>query len=136
MAEYVMKDLVRCRGLEGTVFVDSAATSTEEIGNPVHRGTKRMLRERGVPFGDHSARQITHADYDEYDLIVGMDEANIRSMRRVFDGDPQGKLHKLLEFAGSGRDVADPWYTGDFETTYDDVVSGCEGLLEQLCGPE
>lgn len=132
MAEYVMKDLVRCRGLEGTVFVDSAATSTEEIGNPVHRGTKRMLRERGVPCGDHRARQIIRADYDEYDLIIGMDEANIRSMRRVFGGDPQGKLHKLLEFAGSDREVADPWYTGDFETTYDDVVAGCEGVCERL----
>ena len=136
MAEYVMKDLVRKRGREGDVTVDSAATSTEEIGNPVHRGTRRVLREHGVPCGDHRARQITHADYDDYDLIVGMDEANMRSMRRVFIGDPQGKLRKLLEFAGSGRDVADPWYTGDFETTYDDVVSGCEGLLEQLCGPE
>ena len=135
MAEYVMKDLVRKRGLDNDVFVDSAATSTEEIGNPVHRGTRRALRDHGVPCGNHRARQITRADYDAYDLIVGMDEANIRSMRRVFDGDPQSKLRKLLEFAGSARDIADPWYTGDFETTYDDIVAGCEGLLEQLYGP-
>lgn len=127
-----MKDLAGKAGESGRFAIDSAATSTEEIGNPVHRGTRNVLRKHGVPCGDRRARQVRRSDYEVYDLIVGMDEANMRSLRRVFDGDPQGKLRKLLEYAGLDRDVADPWYTGDFETTYRDVVSGCEGLLRSL----
>ncbi|WP_289636172.1 low molecular weight protein-tyrosine-phosphatase [uncultured Adlercreutzia sp.] len=133
MAEFVLKDMVAARGLAGEFHIESAATSTEEIGNPVHPGTQRMLREHGIGgFQAKQARQLTRADYDGYDLIIGMDEANIRNMNRMLGGDPDGKIHKLLEFAGSVRDVADPWYTGDFETTYDDVLAGCKGLLAHL----
>ena len=133
MAEFVLKDMVAARGVADEFHIESAATSTEEIGNPVHPGTQRMLRAHGVGgFQAKRAQQLTRGDYDGYDLIIGMDEANIRNTNRMLGGDPEGKIHKLLEFAGSTRDVADPWYTGDFETTYDDVLAGCEGLLAHL----
>ena len=133
MAEFVLKDMVAARGMADEFSIASAATSTEEIGNPVHPGTQRMLREHGIGgFQAKRARQLTRADYDGYDLIIGMDAANIRNMNRMLGGDPDGKIHKLLEFAGSVRDVADPWYTGDFDTTYEDVLDGCKGLLEHL----
>jgi protein-tyrosine phosphatase len=133
MAEFVLKDMVAARGAADEFSIASAATSTEEIGNPVHPGTQRMLREHGIGgFQAKRARQLTPADYNDFDLIIGMDEANIRNMNRMLGGDPDGKIHKLLEFAGSVRDVADPWYTGDFETTYDDVLAGCKGLLAHL----
>lgn len=132
MAEYVMRDLIERAGLQGRIMVDSAATSSEEIGNPVHRGTRRALAEHGVACGNHRARRVKREDYDACDLVVGMDEANMRSLNRLFDGDPEGKLRKLLEYAGENRDVADPWYTGDFETTYQDVLAGCTGLLQHV----
>lgn len=134
MAEYVMRNLVSAHGAKTQFVIDSAATSAEEIGNPVHHGTRCVLAAHGVPCGDHRARRVTRVDYDAYHLIVGMDAANMRMLERLFDGDRDGKLHKLLEFAGDSRDVADPWYTGDFETTYQDVVLGCTGLLKELCG--
>lgn len=133
MAEFVLKDMVAARGVADGFSIESAATSTEEIGNPVHPGTRRMLQAHGIGgFEGKRARQLTRDDYDDYDLIIGMDEANIRNMGRMLGGDPEGKVRKLLEFAGSTRDVADPWYTGDFETTYDDVRAGCAGLLGRL----
>ena len=133
MAEFVLKALVAARGVADEFHIESAATSTEEIGNPVHPGTQRMLREHGIGgFEGKRARQLTRADYDDFDLIVGMDTANIRNMNRMLGGDPEAKIHKLLEFAGSSRDVADPWYMGDFDTTYTDVLAGCEGLLAHL----
>lgn len=133
MAEFVLKDMVARRGLDARFRIESAATSTEEIGNPVHPGTAAVLREHGIGgFQEKRARQLVRADYDGYDMIIGMDAANIRNMCRMFNGDPCGKIHKLLEFAGSGRDVADPWYTHDFDATYRDVCAGCEGLLEAL----
>ena len=132
MAEYVMKDLVERAGESDRFSIDSAATSSEEIGNPVHRGTQRALKRHGIPCGGHRARRVTAADYDSFDLIVGMDEANVRSLNRLFGGDSDGKVRKLLEFAGESRDVADPWYTRDFETTYRDVSAGCKGLLAAL----
>ena len=132
MAEFVMKDMVKKAGLESRFFIASAATSTEEIGNPVHYGTRGKLREVGISCAGKTARQITRRDYDEYDLLIGMDMANIRNMRRAWNGDPDGKVHLLLEYAGTNREVADPWYTGDFEATYTDVVAGCSGLLEEL----
>ena len=133
MAEFVLKDMVAARGVADGFSIESAATSTEEIGNPVHPGTWRMLQAHGIGgFEGKRARQLTRDDYDDYDLIIGMDEANIRNMGRMLGGDPEGKVRKLLEFAGSTRDVADPWYTGDFETTYDDVRAGCAGLLGRL----
>lgn len=133
MAEFVLKDMVARRGLAEQFHIESAATSTEEIGNPVHPGTASMLREHGIGgFEGKRARQLTRADYDAFDLIVGMDAANMRNMARMLGADPAGKVRKLLEFAGSSRDVADPWYTGDFDTTYADVLAGCEGLLAHL----
>ncbi len=130
MAEYVMKDLVRKAGREQEFFIASAATSTEEIGNPVHYGTRQKLCREGVPMTDRLAVQMKRTDYDKYDYLIGMDQWNIRNMLCILGGDPGGKIHKMMEFAGSGRDVADPWYTGDFETTYRDVLAGCEGLLK------
>jgi len=130
MAEYVMKHLAREAGLEDQFFIDSAATSAEEIGNGVHHGTRRKLAQVGIPCGDHRARQMTKADYQRFDLLIGMDGANMRNMRRICGGDSDDKLRLLLQFAGSGRDIADPWYTGNFDATYEDVLSGCTGLLK------
>lgn len=133
MAEFVLKDMVARRGLADEFEIESAATSTEEIGNPVHPGTVGELRRHDIGgFEEKRARQLRRDDYDAFDLIIGMDEANMRNMGRMLGGDPAGKLHKMLEFAGSTRDVADPWYTGDFDTTYEDVCDGCRGLLGYL----
>ena len=133
MAEYVMKDLVKKAGLEDQFQIASAATSREEIGNPVYPPACRKLAEHGISCGEHAARQLRSADYGEYDLLVGMDQANLRNMRRICGGDPDGKLHLLLEYAGRpGQEVADPWYTGDFEVTWRDVLAGCQGLLEEI----
>ena len=133
MAEFVLKDMVARRGLADEFEIESAATSTEEIGNPVHPGTVGELRRHDIGgFEKKRARQLRRDDYDAFDLIIGMDETNMRNMGRMLGGDPAGKLHKMLEFAGSTRDVADPWYTGDFDTTYEDVCDGCRGLLGYL----
>lgn len=125
MAEFVMKELVKKAGLSPQFYIDSAATSREEIGNPVYPPARRKLAEHGVPCGGHAARQLTGGDYAEYDLLIGMDQANLRNMRRICGGDPEGKLHLLLDYTGSPGDVADPWYTGDFEATWRDVLAGC-----------
>ena len=132
MAEFVMKALVEEAGLGGEFEIASAATSREEIGNGPHYGTVGKLRQVGIPVVPHRAIQMTRADYDRYDYLIGMDTANIRNMTRIAGGDPEEKIYKMLTFAGSGRDVADPWYTGDFEATYRDVVEGCEGFLKYL----
>ncbi len=132
MAEFVMKDMVKKAGLESRFQIASAATSTEETGNPVHRGTREKLRQVGISCAGKTARQLTRSDYAAYDYLIGMDTWNIRNMHRMLGGDPDKKIYKLLEFAGSTQDVADPWYTGDFETTYRDVVAGCQGLLSKL----
>lgn len=134
MAEFVMKDLVRKAGLEGEFQIDSAATSTEEIGNPVHPGTRRKLAEHSIGCEGKRARQMTARDYKEYDLLVGMDCANLRNMRRICGGDPEGKITLLLDYTHRPGDVADPWYTGDFEATWRDVSEGCESLLAYLIG--
>lgn len=133
MAEFVLKDMVQKRSEADRYVIASAATSTEEIGNPVHPGTQRALREHGIGgFGKKRARQLRPADYNEYDLLIGMDDANVRNMERMLGGDPERKIRKLLDFAGEDRSIADPWYTGDFAATYEDVVAGCEGLLREL----
>jgi len=132
MAEFVMKDMLKRSGLSGSVAVASAATSAEEMGNPVHPGTRRKLSEHGISCAGKTARQLTRRDYDAYDYLIGMDEGNMRSMRRLFGGDPKGKLVKLLSFCGENADVADPWYTGDFEATWLDVNRGCEALMHEL----
>ena len=130
MAEFVMKDLAEREGLQ--ISIASAATSSEELGNPVHPGTRRKLAEHGIRCDGKTARQLTRRDYEEYDWLIGMDESNMRNMRRLFGGDPRGKLVKLLQFCGENADVADPWYTGNFDATWNDVSRGCKALLDEL----
>lgn len=132
MCESVMTYLVQESGLDSCIEINSAATSREEIGNPPHYGTVNKLREKHIPVIPHRATQMTREDYDYYDYLIGMDSANIRNMTRIADGDPEGKIYKLLPIAGIYRDVADPWYTGDFQETYEDVKVGCEALLRLL----
>ena len=132
MAQSVLQHLVNNRGLSDLFYIDSAATSREEIGNGPHYGTVRKLGQVGIPVIPHKAIQMTRQDYLDYDYLIGMDTANIRNMNAIAGGDPQGKIYKLLSFAGEGRDVADPWYTGDFDATYRDVMAGCEGFLAFL----
>ena len=132
MAESVFTDMVKKQHIDQLFEIDSAATSREEIGNPPHYGTVNKLKSVGIPVVPHRAIQMTKQDYEYYDYLIGMDTANIRNMNRIAGGDSQDKIYKLLSFAGSGRDVADPWYTGDFNETYRDVVAGCEGFLEFL----
>lgn len=132
MAEFVMKDLLQKQGLSERVHVASAATSTWEIGNPVHHGTKSKLAEHGISCKGKTARQLTRADYAEYDLIIGMDKSNMTDMLDMLGGDAQGKLSLMMDWCGEKRDVADPWYTHDFEATWQDVLRGCEALLEHL----
>ena len=134
MAEFVMKDLVRKAGRENDFYIESAATSTEEIGNEVYPPAKRKLAEHGIGCKGKTARQMTRRDYDRFDLLIGMDSANIRNMYRICSGDPEQKIHELLDFTDCIGDVADPWYTGDFEATWRDVLEGCQCLLEQLIG--
>jgi len=132
MCESVLTNMVNELHMAHLFEINSAATSREEIGNPPHYGTVNKLRQVGIPMVPHRAVQMTKADYDYYDYLIGMDTANIRNMTRIAGGDPEGKIYKLLSFAGSGRDVADPWYTGDFDATYEDVVNGCEGFIRFL----
>ena len=132
MAEFVMKDLVAKAGLSDKFEIASAATSTEEIGNPVYPPAKAELARHGISCEGKRARQVTKADYAEYDYLIGMDGANIRNMLRIFGGDPDGKVARLLSYAGSERDISDPWYTGEFGTTYNDVLEGCTAFLQYL----
>lgn len=132
MAEYLMRDIAGREGYGDRIFTASAATSTEEIGNPVHRGTQQILRRLGISCAEKHAVQMTRRDYETYDYLIGMDDWNLRNMRRICGGDPDGKLFRLLDFTDSPREVADPWYTGDFETTYRDIQEGCKGLLHHL----
>ena len=132
MAEFVFKDMVAKKGLSDLFEIASAATSREEIGNPVHPGTKRILDGLGISCKGKRAVQTTRSDYNYYDYIIGMDSWNMRNMSKIYGGDPDNKLYKLLQFAGKSDDVADPWYTGNFDVTYRDVKAGCEGLLKHI----
>ena len=132
MAEFVMKDIVRKAGRETAFCIESAATSTEEIGNDVYPPARRKLAEHGISCLGKTARQMTRRDYERFDLLVGMDSWNIRNMKVICGGDPEGKIHMLLDFTNRPGDVADPWYTGDFEATWRDVLDGCQCLLKQL----
>lgn len=132
MAEFVMKDLVQKAGLEDQFRIASAATSAEEIGNPVYPPARRKLAEHGISCAGKTARQLRREDYGQWDLFIGMDEANLQNMRRLFGGDPEGKCSLLLSHAGRSGEVADPWYTRDFEATWKDVVEGCRALLDEL----
>ena len=132
MTEFVMKELVEKAGLAPQFHIESAATSREEIGNPVYPPAQRKLAEHGIACGGHAARQLTSQDYDTYDFLIGMDSANLRDMYRICGGDEAGKLSRLMDHTSRPGDVADPWYTGDFETTWQDVLEGCQGLLKEL----
>lgn len=132
MAEFVMKDLVRKAGRAEEFSIASAATSTEEIGNPVYPPARRMLASHGIDCAGKTARQLRKADYAQYDYLIGMDQANFRNMQRMCGGDPDGKIHLLLDFTDRPGQVADPWYTGDFQAAWDDVLEGCEGLLRYI----
>ena len=133
MAEFVMKDLVRKAGLEAEFEIGSAATSTEEIGNPVYPPARRKMAEHGIGCAGKTARQLTAGDYERWDYLVGMDRANLRNMRRICGGDPKGKISLLLDWTARPGDIADPWYTGDFEAPWQEVQTGCRALLDQIC---
>ena len=132
MAEFLMKDIVKKRGIEDDFYIASAATSTEEIGNPVHYGTREKLAQYGISVAGKRAVQLTRADYQKYDLILGMEELNTSYIMRIVGQDPEHKVKRLLDFSNNPRDIADPWYTGDFDTAYDDVYEGCTALLETI----
>lgn len=134
MAEFIFKALVRSRGLENQYYIESAAVSDEEWGNSIYPPAKRCLRQHGVPFDESkTARTVTRADYARFDRIICMDSSNLRWIRRIVPDDPDGKIHLLMSYTGNSREVADPWYTGDFERTFQDILSGCEAMLD---GPE
>lgn len=131
MAEFIFKDKIRSRGLNEQFYVESAAVSTEEIGNSIYPPAKRCLNAHGIPFDtSKTARQITRADYDRFDLIICMDRMNLRWLKNIIPNDPAGKVRLMMSYAGQDRDVADPWYTGDFETTYRDLDLATEALLK------
>ncbi len=130
MAEAMMKYMVENRGIADHYYIDSAATSTEAVGYMMYSPAVRKLKQYGIPVGDHVARQVRKADYGKFDYIIGMDRYNIRDLQRQFNGDPEGKVHKMMSFADSDRDVADPWYTGDFEATYQDLKVSINKLIE------
>ena len=130
MAEFVCKALVRAKGLDGEYHIESAAVSTEEIGNPIYPPARRCLSQHGVAFDpDRRARQVTPEDYRRFDALICMDRSNLRLLRRIIPEDPEGKIRLMMSYAGLDRDVADPWYTGDFETTFQDVLTACGALL-------
>ncbi|MBA4688855.1 MAG: low molecular weight phosphotyrosine protein phosphatase [Candidatus Galacturonibacter soehngenii] len=130
MAEFVMKDLVKKQGLQDEFYIASAATSREEIGNPVHYGTKNKLHTYGISVDGKRAIQMTKKDYEQYDYIVGMEQRNITNIFRIIGEDKEAKVCRLLDFSDRPRDIADPWYTGDFDKTYEDVLEGCQALLK------
>lgn len=132
MAEFVMKDMVKKAGLEREFRIESAATSTEEIGNPVYPPARRKLAEHGIECSGKRARQLRNSDYEEFDLLIGMDRTNLQSMYRICGGDFADKMHLLMDFTDRPSEVADPWYTDDFDATWRDVEEGCRGLLTEL----
>ena len=136
MAEFVMKDMVRKAGLTKEIHVSSAATTTEEISNPVYPPARKKLAEHGISCEGKTARRLRLPDYEQHDLIIGMDRENLEDMRRICLGDPEGKIHLLMDYTDRPGDVADPWYTRDFEATWRDVEEGCRGLLEHLSQKE
>ncbi len=132
MAKYVMRDMVEKAGLEEEFYIDSAATSTEELGNPVYPPAFRKMNEHGIDCRGHAAKQMRRSDYDDFDLIIGMDSENMYYMKRLWPRDDRGKLHLLLDYTDRPRDISDPWYTRDFETTWREINEGCSAMLEDL----
>ena len=133
MAEFILRDMARQRGLEKRFEIASAATSAEELGNPVYPPARQELARHGISCKGKTARQLTRADYAEYDWLIAMEQYNIRNMLRILGGDPEGKVCRLLDFTDRPRDIADPWYTGEFGLTYREIVEGCTALLDKLC---
>ena len=131
MAEFVMKDLVKKAGLGEKFHIASAAVSREELGNPVYPPARRKLAEYGISCAGKTARQFSDADYDRFDYILAMEDSNVRNLRRMVE-DTEGKIHRLLDYSSNPRNIADPWYTGDFQITYDDIVEGCEAFLAEI----
>lgn len=132
MAEFVFKDMIRKEGVENEVYIESAATSSEEVGNGMHPGTITKLREMKIPFTNRKARQLTKDDSEKFDYIIGMENSNIRNIVRIIGHDSRNKVHRLLDFSENPRDIADPWYTGNFDITYQDIVEGCKGFLQWI----
>ena len=130
MAEFVFKDLVKKEGLDNDFYIESAATSSEEIGNRMHYGTIQKLKEKNIEYGDKRARKLISSDYDKFDYIIGMDERNIINIERIVGKDSENKIYKLLDFSNRPRDIADPWYTGNFDKTYDDILEACKAFLK------
>lgn len=130
MAESIMKELVRRKGIADQYYIDSAATSMEEVGEPMYSPAARKLKEKGIPVGNHYARVLKRKDYQDFDLLIGMDRYNVRNMEYLFGGDREHKIRKMMQYAGSDRDVADPWYTGNFEATWQDLIVSIEKLIE------
>ena len=132
MAEFIMKDLAASRGLQSKFHIESCATSTEELGCDIYPPAKRCLSSHNIPYEHRSARQMTSGDYDRFDMIIAMDAENLRNMRRFVGDDPEKKVSLMMEHCGRGGNVADPWYTGDFERTYTDLIEACTSLLNKL----
>lgn len=132
MAEFIMKNMAAKAFPDTDIYIESAATSFEEIGNDMYPPAKRKLRQMSVPFSPRAARRIMPEDYERFDLLIGMDSRNITNINKIVGGDPHGKVRLLLSFAGVERDISDPWYTGDFDRTYDDITTGCDALLRTL----
>ena len=132
MAEYIFKDMVQKRDIKDKFYIDSAATSVEEIGNPVHYGTRNKLQKMNIRCGNHVARRITKQDYRKFDYIIAMEERNIVNIKRIVGEDKENKIYKLLDFSNNPRDIEDPWYTENFDKTYDDIVEGLEGFMKYL----
>lgn len=132
MAEAIFQELIRREGLEGEITAESAAISREELGNPIYPPAQRKLREKGIPFENRRARQITKGDYARFDFLIGMEQSHVSSMGRIMGSDPEGKLFRLLDGTPHPHDIDDPWYTGDFETAFRDIETGCRALLQRL----
>ena len=132
MAEFVLKDMVNKKGLSNEFYIKSSATSYEEIGNDIYCGARDKLIQKNIPFTKRKATRLTPEDYNKYDFIIGMEEANISDIKRIVGEDKENKIYKLLDFSNNPRDIADPWYTGNFEVTYNDIVDGCHSFLESL----
>ena len=132
MAEFVLKDIVKKQGLGKNFYIKSSATSTEEIGNDIHYGTRNKLIQKGIPFEKRKATRLMPEDYNKYDYIIGMEESNIRNIKRIVGNDIEHKIYRLLDYSDNPRDIADPWYTGNFEITYNDIVEGCNAFIKYL----
>ena len=132
LAEFVMKDLASRQGLSDELYIESSATSAEEIGNPIYPPIKDVMRKHNIPFSEHYATRLKAEDYDKFDLFIIMDSNNLRNIMRIFGEDREEKIHFLLEYTGNKRDVADPWYYGNFEETYNDILNGCKALIEHI----